>query len=64
MRQVAAELLSEIRRLDRRIAEATAALSAAVATTLTELHGIGDKLAAKILARSARASYSACLRCA
>lgn len=55
VRQVAVELLSEIRRLDRRIAEATAALSAAVAasgTTLTGLHGIGDILAAKILARS------------
>jgi transposase len=55
LRQVAAELLSEVRRLDRRITEATAALSAAVATsgtTLTDLHGIGDVTAAKILARS------------
>jgi hypothetical protein len=44
LRQVAAELLGEIRRPGRRIAEATAALSAAVAasgTTLTGLHGIG-----------------------
>ena len=55
LRQVAAELLSEVRRLDRRIAGATAALSAAVAasgTTLTGRHGIGDVTAAKILARS------------
>jgi transposase len=55
MRQVAVELLGELRRLDRRIAEATATLSAAVAasgTTLTDLHGIGDVTAAKILARS------------
>jgi transposase len=45
LRQVAAELLSEVRRPGRRIARATAALSAAVAasgTTLTDLHGIGD----------------------
>ncbi|WP_207921312.1 IS110 family transposase [Micromonospora sp. KC721] len=55
MRQVAVELLGEVRRLDRRIAEATATLSAAVAasgTTLTDLHGIGDVTAAKILARA------------
>jgi transposase len=47
------ELLNEVRRLDRRITEATKALSAAVAassTTLTNLHGIGDVVAAKILA--------------
>lgn len=59
VRQVAAELLSEVRRIDRRIAEATAALSAAVAasgTTLTDLHGTGDVLAAKILARSGTVS--------
>ena len=59
LRQVAVELLGEVRRLDRRIAEATAALSAAVAasgTTLTELHGIGDVIAAKILARSGTVS--------
>lgn len=44
LRQVAAELLSEASRLDRRIAEATAALSAAVAAsgaTLTDLHASG-----------------------
>ena len=53
LRQVAVDLLSEVRRLDRRITEATKALSAAVAasgTTLTDLHGIGDVVAAKILA--------------
>jgi transposase len=55
LREVAVELLSEVRRPDRRIAEATASLSAAVAasgTTLTNLHGIGDVIAAKVLARS------------
>lgn len=54
VRQVAAELLSEVRRLDRRIAEATAALSAAVAasgTTLTDLHGIGDVIVFMPVAR-------------
>jgi transposase len=59
LRQVAAELFCEVRLLDRRIAEATAALSAAVAasgTTLTGLHGIGDVIAAKILARSGAVS--------
>ncbi len=59
LRQVAAELLSEVRRPGRRIAGATAALSAAVAgsgTTLTDLHGIGDVTAAKILARSGAVS--------
>jgi transposase len=59
LRQVAAELLSEVRRLDRRITETTAALSAAVAasgTTLTGLHGVGDVIAAKILARSGAVS--------
>jgi transposase len=55
VRRLAVELLAELRRLDRRITEATATLSAAVAasgTTLTELHGIGDVMAAKILART------------
>jgi transposase len=59
LRQVAADLLSEVRRLDRRIARATAAIPAAVAasgTTLTGLHGIGDVTAAKILARSGTVS--------
>jgi transposase len=59
LRQVATDLLSEVRRLDRRIDQATAALSTAVAasgTTLTSLHGIGDVTAAKILARSGTVS--------
>lgn len=59
MRQVAVELLGEVRRLDRRITEATATLSAAVAasgTTLTDLHGIADVVAAKILARAGAVS--------
>jgi transposase len=53
LRQVAVDLLTEVRRLDRRITDATKTLSAAVAasgTTLTGLHGIGDVVAAKILA--------------
>lgn len=53
------DLLAEVRRLDQRITEATATLSAAVAasgTTLTDLHGIGDVFAAKILARSGAVS--------
>jgi transposase len=51
----AAELVVELRRLDRRIDDAARTLSAAVAasrTTLTELLGIGDVMAAKILART------------
>ncbi|MEV0731898.1 IS110 family transposase [Polymorphospora sp. NPDC050346] len=59
LRQVAVDLLSEVRRLDRRITEATATLTAAVAasgTTLTDPHGIGDVLAAKILAHSGAVS--------
>jgi transposase len=61
VRRLAVELLAELRRLDRRITEATATLSAAVAasgTTLTELHGIGDVMAAKILARTGPAAGS------
>jgi transposase len=59
LRTVAVELLSDVRRLDRRIAEATTTLSAAVAasgTTLTDLHGIGNVIAAKILARTGAVS--------
>ncbi|MFI6267183.1 transposase [Micromonospora sp. NPDC051006] len=58
LRQVAVDLLSEVRRLDQRIAEATATLSAVAAsgTTLTDLHGIRDVIAAKILARSGAVS--------
>jgi transposase len=56
LRTLAVELIAEIRRLDRRIAAVADQIRAAVAasaTTLTELHGIGDLLAAKILARTA-----------
>jgi transposase len=56
LRALAVELVAEIRRLDRRISAIAEQISAAVAasgTTLTELHGIGDLLAAKILARTA-----------
>ena len=55
LRQLAAELLGEVRRLDRRITVARQALSEAVSatgTTLTELHGIADVTAAKIIART------------
>ena len=54
LRRLAAELIAEIRHLDRRIAAATSDITAAVAasnTTLTELCGIGDLTAGKILAR-------------
>ncbi len=47
--------MGELRTLDRRIADATAALAdrvAASGTTLTQLLGIGDVVAAKILART------------
>jgi transposase len=55
LRAIAAELVVELRRLDRRIDDAAHTLSAAVTasrTTLTELLGIGDVVAAKILART------------
>jgi transposase len=55
LRALAADLVAELRRLDRRITQTTQALSDAVAasgTTLTELLGIGDVVAAKILART------------
>jgi transposase len=55
LRRLAAELVGELRRLDRRIADATQALSDAVAasgTTLTQLLGVGDVMAAKLLART------------
>jgi len=54
LRRLAAELIVEIRHLDRRIAAATGDITAAVAasnSTLTELCGIGDLTAGKILAR-------------
>ncbi|WP_164835945.1 transposase [Actinacidiphila soli] len=56
LRGLATELIAEIRRLDRRIATSTEQITTAVAasgTTLTELHGIGDLLAAKVLTRTA-----------
>lgn len=56
LRALAVDLVTEIRRLDRRITGVADQISAAVAdsgTTLTELHGISDLLAAKILARIA-----------
>ncbi|MGH3523187.1 MAG: IS110 family transposase [Mycobacterium sp.] len=55
LRAIAVDLVAELRRLDRRIADATQTLGDAVAasgTTLTELLGIGDVVAAKILART------------
>ncbi len=55
LRALAVDLVAELRRLDRRIAEATQTLSDTVAasgSTLTELLGIGDVVAAKILART------------
>jgi transposase len=54
-RQLAADLLTEIRRLDRRIATITETISQAVdasGTTLTQLCGIGHLTAAKLLART------------
>jgi transposase len=53
LRRLAVELITEIRHLDRRIAAATTDISTAVAdsaTTLTQLRGIGDLTAGKILA--------------
>ena len=53
LRQLAVELLTELRRLDRRIAGATETVAAAVAgSTLTDLYGIGDLLAAKTQSRT------------
>jgi transposase len=55
VRAIAAELVVELRRLDRRIDDVARTLSAAVTasrTTLTELLGVGDVVAAKILART------------
>jgi transposase len=55
LRALAVDQVSELRRLDRRISEATKTLSDAVrvsGSTLTELLGIGDVVAAKILART------------
>jgi len=54
LRSLAADLVAEIRQLDRRIAKAAVDITAAVkssGSTLTELSGIGTLNAAKILAR-------------
>lgn len=56
LRALAVDLVAEIRRLNRRITAVTDQICAAVAesgTTLTELHGMGDLPAARILARTA-----------
>jgi transposase len=55
VRQLAVELVAELRRLDRRIAAVTEQLSIAVqasGTTLTTLYGVGAVVAAKLLART------------
>lgn len=55
LRALAVDLIAELRRLDRRITQTTQALSDAAAasgTTLTELPGTGDVVAARILART------------
>ena len=55
-RRLAAELIGEVRHLDRRIAAASTQISDAVTasgTTLTQLRGIGDLTAGKILGRVA-----------
>jgi transposase len=55
LRQLAVELVAELRRLDRRIAAVTEQLSDAVAasgTTLTAVYGVGAVVAAKLLART------------
>jgi transposase len=54
LRRLAAEPIAEIRHLDRRIGAAASEITAAVSasnSTLTELCGIGDLTAGKILAR-------------
>ncbi|MBF6093970.1 IS110 family transposase [Nocardia cyriacigeorgica] len=55
LRQVAVDLVTELRRLDRRIDTATDSLDAAVTesrTQLTTIHGVGTVVAAKILAHT------------
>jgi transposase len=54
LRALASDLITEIRRLNRRITAAATEITTAVrasGSTLTDLHGIGDLLAGKILAR-------------
>ena len=56
LRRLATELIAEIRHLDRRIATTSTQISDAVTaseTTLTQLRGIGDLTAGKILSRVA-----------
>ena len=58
-RQVAADLIGEIRRLDRRITTAGTAITEAVSasgSSLTTLYGAGDIVAATVLARAGTAS--------
>jgi transposase len=55
LRRLAVELVAELRRLDRRLTETTQALADAVTasgTTLTRMLGVGDVVAAKLLART------------
>ena len=55
LRAIAVDQVAELRRLDRRIAEATQTIGDAVTasgTTLTNLLGVGDVTAAKMLART------------
>ena len=55
LRALASDLITEIRRLDRRITTTATEITTAVqasGSTLTELHGIADLLAGKILARA------------
>jgi transposase len=55
LRELAVELVAELRRVDRRIAAVTQQLSDAVATsgtTLKALYGVGAVVAAKLLART------------
>jgi transposase len=54
LRALASDLITEIRRLDRRITATATEITTAVqdsGSTLTQLHGIGNLLAGKILAR-------------
>jgi transposase len=54
LRALASDLIAEIRRLDQRIAATATEITTAVqasGSTLTQLHGIGNLLAGKILAR-------------
>jgi transposase len=55
VRTLAVELVAEVRRLDHRVTNTTKRLADAVArsgSTLTALHGVGDVVAAKLLART------------